>query len=75
VTEHLPQKIYTEKDVVRAKKTGKLVGWIQGAGVMILAGMVLNLLGWIPTVAVVGVVGYVAYRLLFRSEKEAAPEE
>ena len=72
---NLPEKIYTEKDLVRAKKNSKVVGWIQGAGVVIVASMVLNLLGWIPTVAVVGGLGYVAYRLLFRSEKETTDSE
>ena len=61
---NLPAKIYTEKDLARAKQTSKLIGWAQGAGVVIGGGIVLNLLGWIPTLLVVGGVGYVGYRLL-----------
>jgi hypothetical protein len=71
----LPTKIYTEKDVERARSRGKLVGWLQGAGLVIVAGMVLNLLGWIPTVLVVGAVGYLAYRLLAGGSDDASAEE
>jgi MFS superfamily sulfate permease-like transporter len=67
---NLPAKVYTENDLARARGGGKLVGWIQGAGVVIVASMVFNLLGWIPTIAVVGGVGYLAYKLLSRSSKK-----
>lgn len=60
----LPAKIYTEKEVQRARRTSKVVGWIQGGGAVILAGIVFNMLGWIPTLAVAGGVGYVGYRIL-----------
>jgi hypothetical protein len=61
---NLPTKIYTETELARAKKTSKVIGWIQGAGVVIGGTIVLNLLGWIPTVLVIGGVGYVGYKLL-----------
>ena len=72
---NLPAKIYTENDLVRARGKSKLVGWLQGAGAVIVAGMVLNLLGWIPTIVVVGGVGYLAYKLLSRSSTEEGAEE
>ena len=72
---NLPAKIYTENDLTKAKSRGKIVGWIQGAGAVIVAGMVLNLLGWIPTIVVVGGVGYLAYKLLSRSSKEEEATE
>jgi MFS superfamily sulfate permease-like transporter len=73
----LPAKIYDETDIARARRRGKFVGWVQGAGAVFLVGIVLNLLGWIPTVAVAGLVGYVAYKLLFRGSKDDAelPED
>jgi len=73
----LPAKIYDENDVARARSRGKFVGWVQGAGVAILGGIVWNLLGWIPLVAVAGVVGFIAYKLLFgrsKDEEESAEE-
>ncbi len=72
---NLPAKIYTENDLARARGKGKVVGWIQGAGAVILVGVVLNMLGWIPTIAVAGGVGYLAYKLLSRSSKEEGVEE
>ena len=66
----LPAKIYDENDVARARSRGKFVGWVQGAGVAILGGIVWNLLGWIPLVAVAGVVGFIAYKLLFGRSKD-----
>lgn len=70
---NLPAKIYTEKEVERAKRSSKVIGWIQGAGVVLGASIVWNMLGWIPTVLVVGAVGYVGYKLLSRSSNK--PEE
>lgn len=70
---NLPAKIYTEKEVERAKRSSKVIGWIQGAGVVLGASIVWNMLGWIPTVLVVGAVGYVGYKLVSRSSNK--PEE
>jgi len=67
---NLPAKIYTEKDLERARTTSKVVGWLQGAGVVIGGAIVLNVLGWIPTVVVVGGVAYVGYRLMRGPKKE-----
>ena len=70
----LPAKIYDENDVARARRRGKFVGWVQGAGVAILGGIVLNMLGWVPLIAVTGVVGYIAYKLLFGRSKDGDAE-
>jgi hypothetical protein len=72
---NLPAKIYSEDDLARARGRGKLVGWLQGAGAVVLVGVVLNMLGWIPTIAVVGGVGYLAYKLLSRSSEEEGEED
>ena len=66
----LPARIYDESDVARARRRGKFVGWVQGAGATILVGLVLNMLGWIPTIAVTGLVGYVGYKLVFGRSKD-----
>ncbi len=60
----LPEKIYTERDISRARRKGKAIGWLQGGGVVIAGGMILNFLGWIPTVLVIVVVAYGVFRLL-----------
>ena len=60
----LPEKIYTEHDITRARRKGKAIGWLQGGGVVIGGAMILNFLGWIPTILVMIVVAYGLYRLL-----------
>ena len=68
---NLPAKVYTKSDVEQAKKSGKMVGWMQAAAVIIGGAFVWNLLGWIPTVLVIGAVVYGLYRLLAKPEKSA----
>jgi hypothetical protein len=69
---NLPEKIYTEKDLTRAKASGKMVGWMQGAGVVVGGAIILNLLGWIPVVLGLGAVGWVLYKMMSGSEDEGA---
>ena len=69
---NLPDKIYTEKDITRAKASGKMVGWMQGAGVVVGGVIVLNLLGWIPVVLGLGAVGWVLYKMMSGSKDEGA---
>ena len=68
---NLPEKIYTEKDIKRAKTTGKVVGWLQGGGIVLGGAILWNLLGWIPIVIGVVAVAWVLYKLMSRgSSKE-----
>jgi len=64
----LPTKIYTAKEVAkeveRARQRGKMVGWVQGGGAVIIGGIALQLLGWIPAIAIVGLVVWVLYKLI-----------
>lgn len=55
--------LYTKKDVDKARTKGEMLGWIKG-GVVGVAGMLLlGIIGWIPTLAVIGVGGFVVYKL------------
>ena len=54
----------TELQIARTK--GQMVGWAQGAGALIAISLVFSLIGWIPTVLVLGGVGYLVYRALFK---------
>jgi len=67
---NLPEKVYTEQQLVRAKTTSRVVGWLQGAGVMVGAAILWNLLGWIPMVLGVGALGWVLYKLFGKSKDE-----
>jgi hypothetical protein len=68
--EHLPE-LYTDRDLTRARRKAKAVGWVQGGGAVLAVGFVYSIIGWLPTLLVLGVVAYGVYRLL-RSPK--APE-
>ena len=52
----------TELEIARTK--AQMVGWAQGAGAVIAISLVFSLIGWIPTVLVLGGVGYLVYRAL-----------
>ncbi len=67
---NLPVKQYTETDVARARRTGRIIGWFQAGAVVIVGGVILNLLGWVPTVLALGAMGWVAYKLMSRPSKK-----
>lgn len=69
----LPEKIYTERDILRARRKGKAIGWLQGGSVVIAGGLLLSFLDWIPAVLVLVVVAYAVFRLL--SKKTSKREE
>lgn len=66
----LPEKRYTEQEVERAKATSQVVGWLQGAGIVVGGVIVLKLLGWIPALVVLGAVIWVLFKLVSRPNKE-----
>ena len=55
--------LYTKKDVDRARTKGELVGWIKGGVVGVVGMLLLGVIGWIPTLAVIGVGGFVVYKV------------
>lgn len=66
----LSVQLYTDQDLLKARNRGKLVGWIQGGVAVLLGGMLLQFLGWIPALLVMGVVGYGLFRILFGGKKD-----
>lgn len=65
----VPSKTYTHTDVENARTKGQLIGWLQG-GLATFAGLtVLSLIGWLPTLIVIGVVGVLAGKVLFGGKK------
>ena len=65
---NLPEKTYTEKEVDRARTRANVVGWAQGAGVVIGGAIVWNMLGWIPVVIGVVAVGWVLLKLMSKGD-------
>lgn len=61
---------YSQKDLDKARTKGQLIGWLQGGAVAIVGMILLRLIGWIPTIAVVGVGGFVLYKLFSGPSKK-----
>ena len=71
---NLPEKVYTESELTRARTTSKVVGWLQG-GAAVLGGAILwNLMGWIPVVVGVVAGGWLLTKLLSRPKGEVEEE-
>lgn len=68
---NLPEKpTYSRQEMERARTTAQVVGWAQGAGVVVGGVLLLKLLGWIPAVLVLGGVIWVLYKLLKPKSEE-----
>lgn len=63
MNDYLPD-LYTDRDLTRARRRGKVVGWLQGGTAVLLFGIGYSLIGWIPTLLVLGLVGFVVYKLV-----------
>ena len=63
MTKNLPG-IYSQKDLDNARTKGQLIGWVQGAVLGVTGMILLGFVGWIPTLAILGVGGFILYKLL-----------
>jgi len=63
--------VYTKKDVDHARTKGELVGWIKGGVVGVVGMLLLGFIGWIPTLVVMGVGGFVLYKVFSGSAKDS----
>jgi hypothetical protein len=59
----------SKQEVEKARTKGQVVGWIQGAGTVVVIGVVFSMVGWIPLIAIGGLGAYVAYRVVFGGKK------
>ena len=71
MNDYLPE-LYTDRDLIRARRKSKALGWVQGGAAVIAIGFVYNLIGWIPTVAVLALVAFGVYKLVSRPKKADA---
>jgi hypothetical protein len=59
----------TAAELEKARTTGQVIGWLQGAATMLVIGVVLKFLGWVPVVLVGAGAAWLAWRMLFRRRK------
>ncbi len=69
----LPEKLYTQREIEKARSRGKAVGWVQGGAVVLAAGLLFSLAKWWLPVLVLAAAGYVVYKIL--SKPPASDED
>ena len=67
---NLPENVYTETDLKRARTKGKTIGWLQGGGIVLAGTLLWKFLSWIPLVLGGGAVIWVLYKLLSRKSSK-----
>ena len=72
---NIPDKVYSEKELSRAKTKSRVIGWLQGGGIVLGGAILWNLMGWIPVIVGVVVVGWVLMKLLSRSKNQKDGDE
>ncbi|WP_420634183.1 hypothetical protein [Candidatus Palauibacter sp.] len=63
--------LYTQREVEKTRRRQRTLGRIEGVGAVVAAGAIFNFLGWIPTILVLGVVGYLVYRFVAKPRKSS----
>ncbi|WP_419167084.1 hypothetical protein [Candidatus Palauibacter sp.] len=63
--------LYTQRELDKARGRHRTLGRIEGAAAVVAAGAIFNFLGWIPTILVLGVVGYLIYRFFVKPRKSS----
>jgi len=65
----LPE-LYTQREVDKTRKRQRMLGRFEGAAAIVAAGAIFNFVGSIPTLLVLGVVGYVLYKILAKPKPD-----
>ncbi len=60
---------HTAQELERAKSKGQMIGWAQGAVVTFVGLLLLNLIGWIPTLLILVLVGLLGFKLLTKGKE------
>ncbi len=63
--------LYTQRELDKTRRRQRTLGRIEGVAAVVAAGAIFNLLGWIPTILVLGVVGYLIYRFVVKPRKSS----
>ncbi len=58
--------LFTRNELESARTKGELMGMAKGAVLGVAGMLVLKVIGWIPAVAVIGIGGFVLYKLFSR---------
>lgn len=72
ISMNVPEKLYTNRDLQKARTKGKVVGWIQGAAIGAGGFFLMGFAGWIPVLLVAGGLGYLGFKLWSRGRRKNA---
>jgi len=61
--------IFTQKQLDNARVRGQVKGWVQGAVSTFLFLLLLKFLGWIPAVIILGLIGFMGYKIFSAGKK------
>ncbi|MFV1986484.1 MAG: hypothetical protein ACC682_04345 [Gemmatimonadota bacterium] len=61
--DNLPE-IFTQGEIDKARRRNRWLGRVEGVAGIVAFGAVMNLLGWVPSLLVLAIVGYVVWKLL-----------
>jgi len=68
--DNLPE-LHTQRDIEKARKRYRMLGRVEGAVAVVAFGAIMNLMGWIPSVLVVALVGFVVWKLVSKVKNGA----
>jgi len=61
--------IFTQKQLDNARVRGQVKGWVQGAVSTFLFLLLFEFLGWIPAVIILGLIGFMGYKIFSAGKK------
>lgn len=71
VDSDLLPELYSRQELDKARRRHRIVGRIEGIAAAVAAGTIFSFLGWIPTVLILGVAGYLIYRFVLKPRKSS----
>lgn len=66
-TDYVPD-LYTERDIVKARRRNRLVGRIEGAGAVLALGLLWRFVPLVTGAALIAIVAYVIYKMLSKPD-------
>ena len=68
-------ELHTDRDLAKARRRGKMVGWAQGGTVTFAALLGYNMFGWLPTILILAVVAFGIFKLAKRPKRSDPLDE
>lgn len=65
-----PIKLHSSQDLEHAKTKGQVIGWAQGAAVTFIALFLFKLVGWIPALVILILLGFLGYKFVKRGKSD-----